>query len=460
MYEHIASIVILQLAVRYIKFDTFTPAVERGLPVTRVIGRMNLQQILAESVGEESIMNESNVVNFEDNGNKVTAILENGQRYEGDLLVGADGIWSKVRKNLFGPKDASYAGYTCYTGIADFVPPDIESVGGVGRTIASHEPHEGFRFGGTARPLEEERSGFGKLMNPMRNLRIDFKIKILVFDGSVDAEKLDNGSLSWKEFKVLVRKQFYPIGYGQERWYKWHNLHQKFEQSVQEYTTAFHNQALVLDIDVDEYEVFMKYTGADFGYRGGDSGRTFSCQYSGEAIQVKQSLVEAIVDPGSQKILIFEALVKKKGLTTTAHHKPYGLGWIQKDADLMITKQCTFKFAITERTRKYRLMKKGNKFHINACKEHVTTNNIVTATQLKRLVNASGKFVLLVQLVQEGTSARVLSTMTTSYKQQTDMGKLQEEVVVHSDHKCKDERKIEFTGMDIIDTQSCIYTTL
>lgn len=23
-------------------------------------------------------------------------ILENGQRYEGDLLVGADGIWSKV----------------------------------------------------------------------------------------------------------------------------------------------------------------------------------------------------------------------------------------------------------------------------------------------------------------------------------------------------------------------------
>ncbi|KAF6147083.1 hypothetical protein GIB67_036802 [Kingdonia uniflora] len=28
-----------------------------------------------------------------------------------------------------------------------------------------------------------------------------------------------------------------------------------------EYTTAFHNQALVLDIDMDEYGVFMKYTG-------------------------------------------------------------------------------------------------------------------------------------------------------------------------------------------------------
>nr|UOL49154.1 zeaxanthin epoxidase [Chelidonium majus] len=113
----------------YIKFDTFTPAVERGLPVTRVISRMTLQEIFAKAVGQDSIINDSNVVDFEDDGNKVTVVLENGQRYEGDLLVGADGIWSKVRKNLFGPKDAQYSGYTCYTGICDFVPPDIESVG-------------------------------------------------------------------------------------------------------------------------------------------------------------------------------------------------------------------------------------------------------------------------------------------------------------------------------------------
>lgn len=113
----------------YIKFDTFTPAVERGLPVTRVISRMTLQQILAEAVGEELIMNESNVVGFKDDGNKVTVFLENGQSYEGDLLVGADGIWSKVRKALFGSDAAVYSGYTCYTGIADFVPADIDTIG-------------------------------------------------------------------------------------------------------------------------------------------------------------------------------------------------------------------------------------------------------------------------------------------------------------------------------------------
>ncbi|KAL2906296.1 Zeaxanthin epoxidase chloroplastic [Bienertia sinuspersici] len=103
--------------------------VERGLPVTRVISRMTLQQILAQAVGQDVIMNESNVVDFKDDGNKVTVMLESGQSYEGDLLVGADGIWSKVRKNLFGHTDAVYSGYTCYTGIADFVPADIETVG-------------------------------------------------------------------------------------------------------------------------------------------------------------------------------------------------------------------------------------------------------------------------------------------------------------------------------------------
>lgn len=56
---------------RYIKFDTFTPAADRGLPVTRVISRMTLQQILARAVGDDAIMNDCHVVDFKDDGNKV-----------------------------------------------------------------------------------------------------------------------------------------------------------------------------------------------------------------------------------------------------------------------------------------------------------------------------------------------------------------------------------------------------
>lgn len=38
-------------------------------------------------------------------------------------------FYEQVRNKLFGEREATYSGYTCYTGVADFVPADIESVG-------------------------------------------------------------------------------------------------------------------------------------------------------------------------------------------------------------------------------------------------------------------------------------------------------------------------------------------
>ena len=53
---------------RYVKFDTFHPAVEKGLPVTRVISRVTLQQILAKActrvAGEDVILNDCRVVDY------------------------------------------------------------------------------------------------------------------------------------------------------------------------------------------------------------------------------------------------------------------------------------------------------------------------------------------------------------------------------------------------------------
>ena len=56
---------------RYVKFDTFTPAAENGLPVTRVISRIKLQEILARAVGEDIIQNGATVVDFKDEGDRV-----------------------------------------------------------------------------------------------------------------------------------------------------------------------------------------------------------------------------------------------------------------------------------------------------------------------------------------------------------------------------------------------------
>lgn len=54
---------------RYVKFDTFHPAVDRGLPVTRVISRVVLQQLLAETAfgmaGEDLVLNDQTVVDYQ-----------------------------------------------------------------------------------------------------------------------------------------------------------------------------------------------------------------------------------------------------------------------------------------------------------------------------------------------------------------------------------------------------------
>ncbi|ONK71274.1 uncharacterized protein A4U43_C04F6790 [Asparagus officinalis] len=44
-----------------------------------------------------------------------------------------------------------------------------------------------------------------------------------------------------------------------ERWYKWYALRQRVNQTVQEYTTEFQQQAMVLNITTEEYSMFMKY---------------------------------------------------------------------------------------------------------------------------------------------------------------------------------------------------------
>ena len=44
----------------------------------------------------------------------------------GDLICEC---FMQVRRKLVGERPPSYSQYTCYTGISDFTPPDIDTVG-------------------------------------------------------------------------------------------------------------------------------------------------------------------------------------------------------------------------------------------------------------------------------------------------------------------------------------------
>ena len=82
-----------------VKFDAATPAIKCGLPLTLAINRVVLQDIfLKYGVPEERVHTSSKVVSYNNiEGGGVEVVLEDGKKVYGDVLVGADGIWSRVR---------------------------------------------------------------------------------------------------------------------------------------------------------------------------------------------------------------------------------------------------------------------------------------------------------------------------------------------------------------------------
>lgn len=56
---------------------------------------------------------------FEQRDNEVTLLLDDGRQFRGDVLVGADGLHSAIRKTLFGPDQPRFTGGCCWRGIIE-----------------------------------------------------------------------------------------------------------------------------------------------------------------------------------------------------------------------------------------------------------------------------------------------------------------------------------------------------
>lgn len=67
------------------------------------------------------------VVGYEQDGNGVTALLADGERVAGSALIGADGLWSKVRKQLVGDGAPRVSGHTTYRSVIplEHMPEDL-----------------------------------------------------------------------------------------------------------------------------------------------------------------------------------------------------------------------------------------------------------------------------------------------------------------------------------------------
>jgi 2-polyprenyl-6-methoxyphenol hydroxylase-like FAD-dependent oxidoreductase len=67
------------------------------------------------------------VVDFEDNADRVTVTLEDGERVEGRAVIGADGLWSRIRERVLGDGPPRVSGHIAYRAVLrhEDVPEDL-----------------------------------------------------------------------------------------------------------------------------------------------------------------------------------------------------------------------------------------------------------------------------------------------------------------------------------------------
>jgi len=144
---------------------------------------------------------------------------------------------------------------------------------------------------------------------------------------------------------------------------------------------------------------------------------------------INHTQVETLFDTRSQANLILESLVKKLGLETRPHPKPYPLGWIHDKEKLNVTKQCKVKFVIASKLvdevkldvipldicgmvlgspylydrkeiffhheNKYQITKDGVQYIVRAHQTKISSN-LVSVGQMKRLVNSNKGCMLMI----------------------------------------------------------------
>ncbi|MBE9166745.1 FAD-dependent monooxygenase [Pleurocapsales cyanobacterium LEGE 06147] len=91
------------------------------LPVVG-IHRAELQQLLWKNLPQEKFVLGEKFERFERNENQVRAYFASGLSVEGDALIGADGLRSRVRAELWGDRPPTYRNYKTWRGLTDYVP--------------------------------------------------------------------------------------------------------------------------------------------------------------------------------------------------------------------------------------------------------------------------------------------------------------------------------------------------
>jgi 2-polyprenyl-6-methoxyphenol hydroxylase-like FAD-dependent oxidoreductase len=105
--------------------ETLIPMSSRDLEhklgeVSIVVHRADLQAVLQSALDGDAVRLGARCTGFAQDQEGVTAQFADGTSARGDLLIGADGLHSAVRAQLFGATPPRYAGYTAWRAVAPF----------------------------------------------------------------------------------------------------------------------------------------------------------------------------------------------------------------------------------------------------------------------------------------------------------------------------------------------------
>ena len=89
-----------------------------GAP-SAAVHRADLQALLAREVGKGTLRLGTEVDAFEQDESGVRVLLADGGQESADILVGADGLRSRTRAELFGSQEPRYAGYTAWRAVVE-----------------------------------------------------------------------------------------------------------------------------------------------------------------------------------------------------------------------------------------------------------------------------------------------------------------------------------------------------
>ncbi|MFI1912558.1 FAD-dependent oxidoreductase [Nocardia sp. NPDC020380] len=107
-----------------------------------LVPRRQLNELLADTVGRGSIRLGARLIGFEETADSVTAEFADGTRATADLLIGADGVYSRVREHLFPGTDAyEHTGHHAWRAT---VPAGSGPAAGTILTVGDHRSRGGF----------------------------------------------------------------------------------------------------------------------------------------------------------------------------------------------------------------------------------------------------------------------------------------------------------------------------